>query len=361
MSHGWNKNQSKKDVSRSMSTYELWTAVSALTDRWVESEPVRVVREELSKDLDSGEALTGLRTLAFQAPQDIRRMPLAVYKAFPHMGFDLSPRDLRFMSNSAALDNAVCALTWAVRSVLPGYPTMPAPQLARGSYHTMDNFSPPWSREIMGAGVQYENVAQRIDTLLGIRGNGTVSRLQAAFQALPSWTVFDTRHKVLIPDVRTELLAARRTITEQTNAQNSSEEIDPGDPYTPLNRARQTTETVVASLSGDAQDYANAFGSVTEEIDRVVAGILPQLVAFGPPETLTTARDLEIFVTQPPTVAFKLHDNEFAQKGQLYWTNDSVIVDALYVEAAHMAHDNVHDLRFQFEATVLTGTSAAWR
>lgn len=344
-----------------MSTYELWTALSALTDRWVESGPVGVVREELSKDLDSDEALTGLRMLAFQAPQDIRRMPLAVYKAFPHMGFELSARDLRFMSSSAALDNAVCALTWAVRSVLPGYPTMPAPQLARDSYHTMDNFSPPWSREIMRAGVQYENVAQRIDTLLGIRGRGTVPGLQAAFQALPSWTAFDSCHNALSPDVRTELLAARRTITERTNAQNDSEEIDPGDPYTPLNRARQTTETVVASLSGDAKDYANAFGSVTEEIDRVIAGVLPQLVAFGPPETLTTAHDLEITATQPPTVAFKLHDNEFAQKGRLYWTNDSVILDALYVEAAHMAHDNVHDLRFQFEATVLTGTSAAWR
>jgi hypothetical protein len=344
-----------------MSTHELWTAVSKLTDRWVESEPVEGLRQELSKDLDSSAALEGLRIMALQAPQDIRRMPLALYKAFPHMALNLTTRDQRFMSNSAALDNAICALTWAVRSQLPGYPTMPAPQLARDSYHTMDNFSPPWSREIMRAGVQYENVARRIDTLLGIKGDGTVAKLQAACRALQPWTTFDTSHEALTPALRTELLAARRTITEQMHTENSSEEIDPGDPYTPLNRARQTTETVIASLSAAAQDYAKAFDNVTEEIDRVIACIIPQLVAFGPPETLTTAHDLEMIATQPPTVAFKLHGHEFALKGQIYWTNDTVIPDALYVEAARMAHDNVHGARFEFEALVLTGTHAAWQ
>lgn len=344
-----------------MGTYELWTAVSTLTDRWVESEPVEVIRDELSKDLDSSEALAGLRRLALQEPQDVRRMPLAVYKAFPHMGFDLTSRDRRFMSNSAALDKAIHALTWAVRSLLPGYPTMPAPQLARDSYHTMNNFFPPWSREIMRAGVQYQNIAQDIDRLLGISGAATVSSLQGAFQTTQSWTAFNTRHEALTPALRAELLAARRTITEQMSIENSNEEMNPGDPYTPLNRARLTTETVIASLSAEAQDYAKAFDNVSGEIDRVVAAIIPQLVAFGPPEALSTAHDLEITATQPPVVAFKLNGNEFAQQGQIYWTNDTVIRDALYVEAARMAHDHVHGGRFGFEAVVLTGTHAAWR
>jgi hypothetical protein len=344
-----------------MSTYELWTAVSKLTDRWVESAPVEGVREELSKDLDSSEALEGLRILALKSPQYIRQMPLGVYKAFPHMGFSLTSRDRRFMSNSAALDQSIHALTWAVRTLLPGYPTMRAPQLARGSYHTMNNFSPPWSQEIMRAGVQYENFARRIDTLLVIQGDGIVSKLQAAFEVVPSWTAFDTSHKALTPALRAELLAARRAITQQMNAENSSEEIDSGDPYTPLNRARQTTETVIASLSAEAQDYTKAFDNVNEEIDRVIAGVVPQLVAFGPPQTLTTADDLEMIGTKPPTVAFNLHGDEFALKGQIYWTNDTVIPDALYVEAARMAHDNVHGLRYEFEAVVLTGTGAAWQ
>jgi hypothetical protein len=117
----------------------------------------------------------------------------------------------------------------------------------------------------------------------------------------------------------------------------------------------------VAELSSNASAYATAFDEVSDEINFVIAGVISNLIAFGPAETLTGVSGLEVKATQPPTVSFLLLGDQLAQTGRIYWTNDSLITDAVCVEAVRYAEDNVHGARFALDATVLVGTATAWR
>jgi hypothetical protein len=317
-------------------------------------------REELWKDLDSAQAIRPLRHLALREPHEIRTMPFHVYKAFPHLGFDLTARDRRFMTNSAALEYALFMLTWFVRSRLPGFPSMPAPQLAPNAYHTMNNFFPPWMREALSSGLQYQDLSSKIDAYLAVDSGRPSRELITAFAQLPSWESFASVHSTLTPSVRAELLSARQTVNARSNPADGPGGIEFDDPRIGLSRAREITQGAIAELSPPARGYALAFDAVSDEIDRVLSGVLSQLVAFGPPETLSGVTGLELTPTTPPTVTFQLPGGQAAQSGQIYWTDNTLIVDALYIENFRFGGDNVHGNRMAFDATVLTGTREAW-
>lgn len=344
-----------------MSTPELWTAVADLVECWTESSHVKGVREELWKDLDSSAAIRPLQILALREPQDIRSMPLAVYKAFPHTGIDLTPRDRKFMVHSAALDQAIVYLVWAVRSKLPGFPMIAAPQLAEKSRLTMDNFTPPWTRDAMRSGIQCRDLSPNINAAAGIDCGSPIVRLLAAFNTLPSWQAFGSALGDLTPTLRSDLLAARRIITERAVAENDTAEIDSGDPWMRIKRARVSADEVIAGLPPKALAYAKAFDRVNDEIDLVIASVITSWIAFGPPDTLSGVGGLNMLAAQPPKVTFELEGGDFAQTGRVYWTDDSVVVDAIYVDGFHWAGDHVHGDRFGFQGTILLGSNEAWR
>lgn len=344
-----------------MSTPELWTAVADLVQCWVRSPHVIGVREELWKDLDSSEAIRPLQVLALREPQDIRSMPLAVYKAFPHMGIDLTPRDMQFMAHSAAVENAIVYLMWAVRSKLPGFPMIVAPQLADGSRLTMDNFTPPWTREAMRSGLQYRDLSPSINAAIEVDSGASLSRLLAAFNTLPSWHAFKAAQDGLTPALRSNLLAARRLITERAIDENDTTEIDSGDPWMRIKRARASADAVIAELALNALAYATAFDHVNDEIDLVIANVVTSLIAFGPPDNLGGVGGLNMLATQPLKVTFQLEGADLAHTGRVYWTDDSLVTDALYIDGFFYAGDHVHGDRFAFDATVLVGSNTAWR
>lgn len=344
-----------------MSTIELWTAVADLVQSWVKSPHVIGIREELWKDLDSSEALRPLQIMALREPQNIRSMPLAVYKAFPHMGIDLTPRDKQFMAHSASVEKAIVFLMWAVRSKLPGFPMIAAPQLAERSRLTMHNFTPPWTRETMRSGLQYRDLSPSIQQSIGIDSSATLSRLLAGFSTVPSWHEFKAAHDHLTPELRSDLLAARRLITERAIEENDTTEIDSGDPWMRIKRARASADAIIAELAPDALAYAGAFDLINDEIDLVIANVVTSSIAFGPPGNLAGVRELNMLATQPLKVTFQLEGVASAHTGRIYWTDDSLVPDAVYVDGSRYADDQIHGSRFGFDATVLVGSNAAWR
>lgn len=344
-----------------MSKPELWKAVADLVECWVGSPNVQGVREELWKDLDSSDAIRPLQVVALREPQDIRSMPLAVYKAFPHMGIDLTPRDRQFMAHSAALERAIVYLMWAARSRLPGFPMIAAPQLAERSWLTMDNFTPPWTREALRSGFQYRDFSSDINSAIGVGGGTSLSRLLAAFESLPSWQAFKAAQDSLTPAVRSDLLTARRTVTERAAADSDTSEIDSEDPWMRIKRARASADEVIGELAQQPLAYAKAFDRVNDEIDLVIAKVITSWIAFGPPETLSGVGGLKMLATQPLSVTFLLEGDDFAHTGRIYWTDDSVVADALYVDGFYYSGDQVHGARVAFDAIVLAGSREAWR
>jgi hypothetical protein len=343
-----------------MSTTELWSAVTDLVECWVESPHVTGIRDELWKDLDSSEALRPLQVMALREPQNIRSMPLAVYKAFPHMGIELTPRDKQFMAHSAAVENAIVYLVWAARSRLPGFPMIPAPQLAERSWLTMNNSTPPWTREALRSGLQYQDLSLSIQRAIQINSAPALSRLLAGFRVLPSWREFKAAHGRLTPAMRSELLGARRLVTERAIEEDDTSEIDPGDPWMGIKRARASADAVISQLTPDALAYARAFDLVNDEIDLAIANVVTSSIAFGPPDNLAGVRELNMLATRPLKVTFQLEGAALAHTGRIYWTDDSLVTDALFVDGSHFAGDQVHGSRFAFDATVLVGSNAAW-
>ncbi|AEV73633.1 hypothetical protein A9W98_04765 [Mycobacterium gordonae] len=342
-----------------MSTTEIWRAVGFLADCWSKSQKVTPVREELSLDLDSEEATPCLRALALRDPQSITKMPFHVHKAFPHMGIGISQRDRALAANSAAVELAFFHLTWWIRSRLPGYPHIPAPQLAKGSFHTLNNFTVPWAPQVLQAGIEYQDRPVNCDFQLKISADDRYSVLAEAFEELPSWRAFTQAHHALGQEIRNELLTARQQLARQAAAAGAESGIEFGDPREGLNRARSVTMQTLETLSPEARRFAESFESVNEEIDRITTAVLTQLVAYGPPETLTGVSELTVSPSSPPTVSFKLLDAGYA--GGIYWTDDPLIGDAILLECFRFAGDNVFATRFHADGTVLLGTGAAWR
>jgi hypothetical protein len=342
-----------------MSTTEIWRAVGALADCWSKSQKVTQIREELSLDLDSEEATPCLRALALRDPQSISKMPFHVHKAFPHMGIGISQRDRTLAANSAAVELALFHLTWWIRSRLPGYPHIPAPQLAKGAFHTLNNFTIPWAPQVMQAGIEYQVRPVNCDFQLKVNAGDRYAVLADAFKELPSWAAFTQAHDALGQEIRNELLAAKQLLARQAAAADAETGIEFGDPREGLNRARSVTTQTLETLSPEARNYAESFESASEEVDRITTAVLTQLVAYGAPEMLTGISELTVIPSSPPTVSFKLLDAGYA--GGIYWIDDPLIDDVVLLECFHFAGDNVFATRFHADATVLLGTGAAWR
>ena len=63
-------------------------------------------------------------------------------------------------------------------------------------------------------------------------------------------------------------------ITERAIDENDTTEIDSGDPWMRIKRARASADEVIAGLAPNALAYATAFDRVNDEIDLVIANVV---------------------------------------------------------------------------------------
>jgi len=344
-----------------VSTHELWAATRALADCWSSSPIVVGVRKELKlivRDLDNPAALPGLLRITRMGSHEFYSRPIHLYKAFPHMEVNLTARERDFSHNSANIERSVSYLTWWIRSRLPGFPTIPAPQLAKDSYHSKFDPEMPWTRDGLSAGLQYSRRPAQCDYFMGVESGSRPDELAQAFMSLPSWLEFAAISQQLDDATRSELLAAKRTLADRAAAAGTESGNDFGDPRVQWGRARAMTSAVVADLSPFAAKFAAAFESVNAEINRALQCVLVQLIAFGPPRRLSGVTDLDVRATDPPTISFQVTSG--ANTGCLYWTDDSLIKDAVLIESFGFGGSQVHGNRANGSAVVLLGSSTAW-
>ncbi|MGU3652852.1 hypothetical protein [Mycolicibacterium sp. A43C] len=176
--------------------------------------------------------------------------------------------------------------------------------------------------------------------------------------SLPSWIEFAAISQQLDDSTRSELLAAKRMLADRAAAAATKRSSDFGDPRVQWGRARAMTTAAVADLSPFAAKFAAAFGSVNAEINRALQNVLVQLIAFGPPRRLRGVADLDVKATDPPTISFQVTSG--AHTGCLYWTDDSLIKDAVMIESFGFGGSQVHGDRANGSAVVLLGSSTAW-
>lgn len=195
-----------------------------------------------------------------------------------------------------------------LRSRLPGYPMILAPHLARGTHRTAPEVGRDlaWRREALQGGLQFDPNPRGISQLLSIGElpyNRAIHAVLNALQETKEWTEFSTYSMDLTEGSRRELAEARKRL----HTLLSREAIDEYEPERMARREdyrRRQVATVVNDLSDSAREYARAFERVDELIDWVSLRVLGQFVAYGPPQFLTDAKEVE---RERGTIRFQSH------------------------------------------------------
>ncbi|WP_155976732.1 hypothetical protein [Nocardia sp. 348MFTsu5.1] len=341
-----------------MTNTETWSATSKLAKRWRTSRVVQMFRAELPQNIRNGEPLECMSNLTRNGYADSH--PVQVYRAIPEMGIPIDARIQTFLAASNRVDRGVSMLTAWVRSRLPGYPHLKAPQLASGTYYTMqdNSFDVPWFPEMVAAGLENDPAPRQINTELGIRGHAPARELAAAIRTTISWQAFAAAATKLNSDSTSELVAAQTRLSERLT-QDRLADIEHDDPRLLLKRRKALTDSVIDDLSGSAADYARSFNQVNEEINLVVTHIFSQLLAFGLPRRMGGTDRLELLPGRPARVTF--HTSDLLRVGRLYWSDDPLVTDAIHVDTVTFGDSAVHGITYSCSGTILHGSASAWR
>lgn len=344
-----------------MSTHEIWTATRRIADIWAESQAVIGFRRELSlivENLDNPAAIPGLLRMTRMSSQEFYLYPTHLYNAFPHLGIALTERDQQFVRNSSNIDKSISCLTWWIRSRLSGFPVLPVPQLAKNSFHAKHDPDMPWTLDGLSSGIQFWPIPTNCDVFLGVDTGEAAKDLHDAFSKLSCWIEFEELSNQLDDSTRSELVGAKLELAERTKLAEAEDNTDFADPRIHWARARAMTAEALEALSPFAAKFARTFDAVNSAINLAVPCVLAQLVAFGPPRHLAGVAELKVDATDPPIISFDLESG--ASTGCLYWTDDSLIQDAVRIESFSFGGSQIHGNRSSASAVVLAGTSTAW-
>jgi hypothetical protein len=206
-----------------------------------------------------------------------------------------------------------------------------------------------------------------VDTALSL-GRSDALRLAAAasdvassLAATPEWDGFVAATTELDAASRTELLECRANI----KARLAPAEIDAFEPRFALRRSDYREATVhdaLATLSGRARSYADAFDLVDRLLERACSDVFGQLVFYGVPGDRLSPLELNLLPGAVAEVDLLVRDvPAFPETGTLTWVDSPLVPDAIRIVAVSMQFDVVEGESFRLRGEILAGTSAAWR
>jgi hypothetical protein len=255
-----------------------------------------------------------------------------------------------------------------LRSRLPGYPNLPAPQLARDTPLTTGEFSPRvvWRSGERSKGLQLGDVPASIGQLLtnGHSGSGSVNEatraLVSSLVSTAEWTQLSERHDQLDDATRLALREARA----RTKTLLSPTAIDKHEPSLVLPRAAYR-EHVVATTLSELEPTARAYADAFDEADRIIEGACSRVFGLLTclPILNTAGTEIEIIPGRPTTTRFRTQDFRLELPGPmpLVCLGDPMLPDALLVTGVSVSLANTGGADIQATAEVLTGTAAAWQ
>lgn len=195
-----------------MTTAAVWESLDAMAIAWRRSRRVADMAAELPPNRRSGRLLPALAKFE-ERGHEAESNPLQIYKAFPHMGLPIDTATAKFMSDSEQVERSLVTTVCWIRSRLPHYPNIPAPQLANKSFHMAAglNFNVPWSKEALAAGFQFQSAPVQLNSALGISVIPEVVELADQLAHTPEWTKFSEAFAKVDSGERRELLNARKS------------------------------------------------------------------------------------------------------------------------------------------------------
>ncbi|ABS06061.1 hypothetical protein [Kineococcus radiotolerans] len=250
-----------------------------------------------------------------------------------------------------------------LRSRLPGYPQLPAPQLAQGTPLTTDEFTYrlPWTRQEFAAGFQFQNPPFEPLEILGatkneaVRAGDTTRRLALALLETAPWRQLRDAERALLPPHRAELRSTRQAITQATRPAL----IDAHEPDRALPRdayRQQVVVKAVGALSGPAREYADAFDAADRLIELVASDVFGQLAIYGT-IGLAGVSELDVRGGNHGKVEFTFQDTVHPDPGTVVWLDDPLFSDAVRVTGLNYSGDQIRGTRARVTGQVLGGTA----
>lgn len=354
----------------------LWEAVAEQADAWKDLPVVRRLAAPLPRNADQrSTGLPGLLQHVTASGGEVAARPLRLGTGVPMMlpllasGAPHVPTGVlhAFLDDANRVEGAHRVTVAWLRSRLPGYPQLPAPQLAPATPLTTDEFTYrlTWTRDELGAGFQFQNPPSRAVEILGaspqqtMRADDAARRVALGLAATPAWQRLRSADAALTPAARADLAAARRAIADATRP----ERIDAHEPdlAMPRDAYRQTAVAdALRALSGAAAEYADAFDAADRLVELAASDIFGQLTVYGP-MVLTGVTDIAAHGDGPGTIEFSVEDEVHLDTGTVAWLDDPLCPDAVRLIGLGYSFDQAAGMRVRATAERLVGTAATWQ
>ncbi|QDQ93038.1 hypothetical protein FND50_21295 [Rhodococcus sp. WB9] len=342
-----------------MTTTDVWNAIGHLADQWRQSALIQRFTEQLPRNNPATEGIPEmLRTI--DSTGFVSGQPLipssweSLAQHHPLVNVDAAGHE--FLVAAQPIGSAAAIQTSWLRSRLPGYPRIPAPQLAPNTYRTTPETGRDfgWLRDFLEARFELDRVPRGTDQLLGIDKRSYNDAIRAVANALQNtleWTTFVAQASSLTVGARRELAQVRKRL----HSRLSRAAVDEYEPERMVRREdfrRQQVASVIDELSESAREYAIAFEKVDELIDWVSLRILGQLVAYGPPILLTDVEEVE---RKGDTIKFQ--SNTPFGRSSLVQIDHPLAPDLALVTSMNFYHDERGTEINKFEAEILAGSA----
>jgi hypothetical protein len=362
---------------------DLWRAVLDLAREWATTPVVRRFAADLPRNanqrkhgipgrLQEMEARgAGISARPLRLTSTIRMM-----QRMPHAPTSGTTPNLREWEAwlVAATDAEIAhgIMTAWLRSRMPGYPSIPAPQLVVGAPLTADGYGQPrpWTRDERGQGLQLRDPPPEITRHLNATARearqivGATQTLGTTMQATGEWQRMQAAADALTGPDRAELGQARRTVSERL----SEAEIGKVSPDERLEFREAALEEVLAGLFGPAAEYVQAFEAANRALETAASDVFGQLAVYGQPTLVRGPQDIDLRLgnrgqlvsfTRPLTGG---DDTRFhLETGQLVWLGDELTPDAAQLMNLEYSDDVIMGERERYTGTLLPGTGKAWK
>lgn len=359
----------------SMTTTELWWALADLAGVWRQTDVLDSFARELPDNaLQRSHGLPGiLQTLQAGGLAGNPLLLAGYLPAAVSVAPEIDEQQIRAMHGdwleAAARAEAAHRVTIAwLRARLPGYPTLPAPQLAPGAPLTNSEFTYRiiWQPRERAAQLHLRDVPGEIagallaDVATARELTQATRDVAGALGETPQWAALADAAGALDETARSALRSAR----SRTRERLAPGEVDAYEPRLTLRRNTYREHVIseeLETLTGSARAFADAFDAADGLVEFAASNVFGQLACY--PVRTMTATDLEIIPGATATVRYTTPDvmPDMPRPDAVAWLDDPLVPDAVQIKHVTMSFDAASQVTLNVTAAVLAGTAAAWR
>lgn len=360
-----------------MSHVPLWEAIREQAPAWATTPAFARFAAQLPRNAPQRESgLPGLLQGVEAGVHCVSSQPLRLGSSIAALvGWipGLNPASLgrtwtSWLEDARRVDSAHRDTVAWLRSRMPGYPSLPAPQLTAGTSLTTVEFTwrLSWTPGERGRRLQFHSAPPMAAAALQAAAEArhgldeTARTLSAALEGSEEWARLAAATEALDHAARSSLQNARARLHQRlaANAVNAYE------PRLAMRRAlyRQTVlSEEINALTGPAREYADAFDAADQLVETIASDVFGQLATYGEPTTIGRPRDLDMQPGESRVITFTPTDAAWPELGMLAWIDDPLIPDATLITGTTVNLDPATGEAQRLVGRVLAGTAAAWR